>query len=173
VTQPPPDKQSATVRAWRMDTPATRKAHEREWGHGASAGLASWMVNGPYHILWNWWYVGVVSLRDFPGIPPAKKNYDDAEYELSIWSIDSPPGGTITPDIAKLRAGDLTARGSLLHPADLIYQFDGVTDDQAVKICDSVIAAIVDGYSPDSDYREWWKRSLDETVNHFRAGIHT
>lgn len=91
---------------------------------------------------------------------------------MSFWSINSPPGGKVTPDIKRLRAGDLTARGEFLHPADLVFQFHGVTDDQARQICELAVEHIVAGQSCDSDFRAYWERTLTSTVAHYVDGTH-
>lgn len=170
MTQIAPDK-AGFARAWDMMTPESIKAGREEWGHD-QAGIASWMIQGPYHPFWSWWLVGVVHLRDIPGTPAAKRHYPEAEYEFTIWSIKSPPSGEITPDIEKLRAGDLTARDTILHPCDVVFQFHGVTDEQAAEICEVAVNAIVAGQSCDSDFREWWKTSLAATVQHYVLGVH-
>lgn len=158
LTQPSPDLETELVRAWRV-YPIARDvqdaAHVKEWGH-EHTGLTTWLVNGPYHPWWSWWHVSVIHLGDLPGIPPAVLRYPEAEYEFSIYSIDSPPRGLVTPDVGRIRGGDPTARGLFLHPADVEYQFHGVTDAQAVEVCDQAVSAIVTGRSCDRDYRRWW-----------------
>lgn len=161
-----PDLQGV-ARAWRINiTDAARAAHEKEWGN-EETGIAVWMVNGPYHPFWSWWYVGVISLKDLPGVPPAHKQYPEAEYEYSVYSCEG------EPDIAAMESGDLENRGfGFLQPADVIFHFHGVTDDQAEKIAEAAVAAIVGGQSCDSDFREWWKSALATTVEHYVLGTH-
>lgn len=167
MTQPEPDL-GGIARAWRIDaTEAVRKAHVDEWGY-ADSSISTWIVNGPYHPFWSWWHVGVISLKDVPGAPPANKQYPEAEYEFAIYSLQG------TPNVQALRDGDLANRGfeSFLTPADVTFHFDGVTDEQAREICDAAVRAIIAGQSCDSDFRQWWLNSLAETVEHYKAGIH-
>ena len=162
----PPDLQGV-ARAWRLNvSEAVREAHRKEWGHD-DAGIVTWMVNGPYHPFWSWWHVGVISLADIPGVPPANKQYPEAEYEFAVYSCEG------NPNIAAVEAGDLKNRGfKLLQPPDVVFHFHGVTDEQAAEIGESAVKTIVQGQSCDSDFREWWMGSLATTVEHYVLGVH-
>jgi hypothetical protein len=172
VSQPEPDWAGTVARAWRVDvdSPEAIARHEREWGY-APGGVRGYWVNGPYHPFWSWWMVSVTHLRPIPGAPPAHKLYPDAEYEFTIWSVDSPPKGPEF-DISRVITGDMEGRGRILHPADVTFQFHGVTDLQSADICDDAVRAILDGMSCDSDFRQWWLDSLATTVKHYQEGRH-
>lgn len=143
--------------AWKMAVgPDARPEQE--------ANILSYVVNGPYHPHWSWWAVSVIHLRGIPGAQPPHRQYPEAEYELMILSIDpeTPPN----PD--KPFPQDIR----YLEPPDVVCQFHGITDDQAAKVCDSVVRAICAGRSCDSDYRSFWEDAIESTVDHFRPGGH-
>lgn len=158
---------AGVARAWRIsEDPRVQERHIREFGH-EHTGLQTWLINGPYHPFWSWWHVGVISLRDFEGMPPAQKQYPAAEFEFAIYSLDG------TPDIEAIERGDLDNRGfKFLSPPDVVFHFDGVNDRQAVEICDAAVQLIVRGQSCDSDFRRFWDGSLRATVEHYKKGGH-
>jgi hypothetical protein len=150
-----PDFRGVGTQAWRSRLQSDAPEHQ--------AHLAGWVINGPFHPFWSYWVLGVVSLAEMPGVAPPNKVYPEAEYEIMIVSCD-PEHPTPDPD----EAGWVT-----LSPADLVYQFDGVTDEQAIEIAELMVRQIVAGeMSPDSDYRAEWKRRLDTTVEHYKEGKH-
>jgi hypothetical protein len=165
---------TGVARVWRLArNDAMQAAHVKSFGY-ASSSLADWVANGPYHPFWSWWYIGLVHLRDVPGAPPANKQYPEAQYELMFLSLnpDGRNGGKV--DVDKIEAGDI--EGGLpgfLTPPDLVYQFHGVTDEQAIKIVERAVEHIAAGQSCDSDFRSWWRSSLDTTVQHYREGRHS
>ncbi len=134
--------------------------------------LSFWIVRGPFHPLWCWWIVGLVHLRDVPGAPPPRRQFPEAEFEFHIASLDAGPEcDKRWIDIDAVERGEA---GSLpiLDPPDFVYQFAGVTDTQAIEICDAAVRAIVAGCSPDSDFRRWWEAALSGSVDHVREGAH-
>lgn len=153
-----PDLVSEIARAWKFEPDADHPT-----------GLGSYVVNGPYHPLWRWWYVGLVSLRDAPGVPPAKKHFPEAEYEILCLSLDPTDG---PPNLDKLDVGDLSGMPPWLQPPDWVVQFHRVNDEQAVEILDLAAKAIVNGQSCDSDYRSWWQQAIPTTVKHVLGEPH-
>ena len=156
------------ARAWHIrETPEMHAAHKKSFGYEDS-GVDNWVINGPYHPWWSWWYVAVISLRQVEGAPPANKHYPEAEYEFIIISLQKPT------DIEMLEAGKIEEMGGLgfLTPADVVFQFHGLTDEQAKTLCESAVRAIVAGQSCDQDYRSWWETMLARTVDHLKQGIH-
>jgi hypothetical protein len=153
-----PDIVGRGVRAWRLTSTEMTS-------YGA---LARWLVFCSWgHIAWNHWLVSVVHLRplDLPGAKPAVKTYPEAEFEFSIMSID--------PDRSPHPDPDGDGRFGLLVPPDVIHQFHGVSDRDAARITESAVRAIARGaMSPDQDFRGWWHRALDATVEHYRSGKH-
>lgn len=166
---------SGVARVWRIrHQPEMETAHADSWGY-ASSSLADWIVNGPYHPLWSWWYIGLVHLRDVPGAPAARKQYASAEYELMCLSLnpDGEPGRPKVPDLDKLEAGNVIGGlPGFLTPPDWVVQFHGVTDDQAHEVGELVVSAIAQGYSCDSDARSWWMTAIPNTVKHVLGEPH-
>ena len=146
-------------------------AHVSSFGY-ADSGICTYLVNGPYHPFWSWWYVAIVSLAPVDGAPPAKRQYPEAEYELMIMSIDP---SECAPDVAAIERGDLEHRGfeGFLSPPDLVYQFHGITSEQAEQLGDRVALLIANGQSCDVDFRGLWEGALTETVAHIISGAHS
>lgn len=163
------------ARVWRIRHQAEMEtAHADSWGY-VSSSLADYIINGPYHPLWSWWYLGLIHLRPIEGAPPAIKQYPEAEYELMCMSLnpDGEPGRPKVPNLDKIEAGDM--KGGLpgfLTPADFAVQFHGVTDEQAREVAEHAARAIARGVSCDSDFRSWWKRAIPNTVEHVLGEPH-
>jgi hypothetical protein len=145
VTEVTPDKEGH-AKAWSIPLKPQGPAEE--------AFLSCWVVHATWaHAFWS--YYGVV--------PPANKKYPKAEYELVIAAIDP---DTCPPDRDEFIP-------AYLHPIDVVEQFDGVSDRDAVRIVEAAVNAIVAGQiSPDQDYRRIWRELLEGTVAHFKAGGH-
>lgn len=163
------------AKVWKIQkTLEMEKAHEESWGY-ADASLATYLVNGPYHPIWSWWYIGLIHLGDVPGAPPPNKQYPEAEYEIMCLSLNPDPKDNRPkiPNLEKLEAGNIkNGLPGFLTPADWVVQFDGITPEQAMMVGDSVARAISMGHSCDSDFRSWWQQSIRQTVQHFKEGIH-
>ncbi len=154
-----PDLAGPCGRAWKMPNKNELPSHQ--------AHISSWLVNRPgAHPFWQWWVVSMIHLRDLPGVPAAHRHYQDAEFEFTIFSIDPERCPNPQPD-------DPNGYPHLV-PLDVVEQFHGVSDADASRICLSAIQAIVQGIlSPDQDYRQSWKESIRQTVEHFASGRHT
>jgi hypothetical protein len=130
--------------------------------------LGSWLVNVPgAHPFWEYWLVTIVHLRDIPGqSKPATKKYPEAEFEFGIHSID--PAIVPEPDPDNALEGY-----PLLNPPDVIEQFHGISDRDALRVAEGGISAMIHGrISPDQDFRPMWNRLITGTVEHFRSGAH-
>jgi hypothetical protein len=148
------DRIGQAGRAWQL-------ALNSEW----PACLAGWLVDRPgAHPWWHNYIVAVVHLRDVPGVGAAKKQYPEAAYEFQIVTVNPEECPVPDPD---------AGHWPFLIPPDVIHQFHGVKDEDAVRICELAVSAIADGLlSPDSDFRSAWKASLETTVRHFVDGRH-
>lgn len=150
-----PDLKGHGTAAWRVDI--SKPADPAQ-----TATLASWLVTGPFHPLWNYWSISVIHLRDIPGVKPANKQYPEAEYEFMIVSLN--PDRAPHPDRPNETFHHLT-------PIDVAEHFHGLTDDQAKELCELAVRSIVGGLaSPDQDWRAWWKKCIKNTVEHIRTG---
>jgi hypothetical protein len=132
---------------------------------------ASWLIFAPgAHLFWSWHVLMAVALRDVPGLPPAKKRYPAAEYELLVMALnpEAPP-----PDPRRWpRPGEL----SILDPPDVVVQFDEVPggDEGVAQLLELVAQSCTDGrLIPDSDWRSAWERAIPATLQHVREGRHS
>jgi hypothetical protein len=166
-----PDQKGAAAEAWIID--ASR------WPP-APAFLGAWLVKGmtpgeiqihpdlpaitprsAFHAAWDTWMLQVYHLRPVDGLPPAKLHYPTAEFELVTMALD-PSQGPFDPDT-------LPENVPYMTPLDLVKQFDGCTDQQAVRLLGLMVKEICAGrMSPDFDYREAWNRTIDN----YKAGLH-
>lgn len=155
-----PDITGRAARAWKIEIPPDAPT---DW----QASLRTYLVNGEgFHPHWTWWRVGMSHLRDIPGVKPAVKHYAGAEYEFMIAAIDP----SYPPDV---EAKDGGYRIHLLSPIDVVVQFDGLTDDQAARLCMMAATIICRGQaSPDQDYRSWWEMAIRNAVQHELMGGH-
>ena len=135
-------------------------------GNDHPACLAHWLVNVKgAHPFWEHWYVALIHLRDLPGVDPAKKRYPEAEYEFIIASI--------SPEEAPEPDPDQKGSYPLMTPIDVVEQFHGVSDRDAIRIAQAGIQAMMQGrISPDQDFRSMWHGLIWNTIDHFKQGKH-
>jgi hypothetical protein len=154
MTLRPPDKQGSVAAAWRApDSDAPEHA----------AHIASYLVKGPFHTVWNWWMVSAVDLLDRPGVDPPKRQYPEAEYEILVMSVN-PEYGDPDPDAPNTLY--------LLEPADLIFHTHGVSRGVIEEVLGLMVDQIIEGRSPDQDFRRDWESSLTTTIKHYKEGRH-
>lgn len=117
-----------------------------------AACLAGWILYCPgAHLMWSYWYVGLVHLRELPGVQSAHKQYAEAEYETMVFAIN-PDAGDVDPDDGPFPH---------LEPFDHVVQFHGVNDAQAVHVIERMLSLVMSGeISPDQDYRQIWRATL-------------
>lgn len=146
-----PDLVGPNGRAWRS------RVGDRTPDH--SACLAVWVLDRPgAHPAWSTWVVSACHLRPIAGVRPAVLHYPEAEYELQVAAVDPRPD--VGPDEPM----------PFMMLLDLVHQFHGVTDREAVRLVHLYVEAVVSrGASPDSDFRTWWKRTIDAKVEQLRA----
>lgn len=154
----PPQPHDEAWDAAMANLPApAREACEKARAHAKSC----------FHPAWDTWAIQLVHLRDVEGLEPPNLHYPEAEFEIGIIAID-PEQCPIDPDrIATL--GGLR----YLTPFDLVKQFDGCSDRQAIRLAGLMVREICRGAaSPDSDYRASWEKMIEHTVSHYKAGLH-
>lgn len=157
-----PDQKSPYARAWNLDISKVPDSPTK------AAAISSWLVNMPgAHAFWSYWTLNIISLKDLPGVPPAKKHYPEAEYEFMILAID--PERCPTPDPDRI----IVEGYPHLTPIDVIEQFHGISEMDCRRLAEGAIRAILSGQvSPDQDYRSIWKTLIAGTVQHFAEGRH-
>lgn len=152
-----PDKERDGVKLWHTRTDEMGLSREEREIH-----IDSWLLEGPFHPVWNYWVLSAISLVEADGFPPSNKQYPEAEYEIMIVTLD--PEHEPDPE---------SKENHLLTPPDLVYQLDGISRDEVREILGLMVEAILQGKaSPDVDYRQWWVSSLDATVQHYKEGKH-
>lgn len=145
-------------RAWKVTHAGTRPEQ--------AATLRAYIVHAPHgNPLWPWYSIAVYHLREIAGTPAPKLHFKEATHEFLIAAIDPNTYEGVHPDRASTFGH--------LQPLDLVHQ-ESLSDEHAAKILDLVVRHIIEGgASPDQDFREWWKRTIAETADHFRRGIHS
>ncbi len=153
VNVPPPTKQGRFGRAWDRSQFSIEGGDPNDW----MATVASWVISSTcFHPFWDAWNIYAVSLKDIPGVRPAKKHFPEAEWEIGIVSVE--PGTTID-------LGNPKGSVRLLAPVDLVHQVLGISADEVREIVTDMITMIVEkGISPDSDNRQEWKVFIDLRV---------
>lgn len=155
-----PDIEGVAGKAWEVVRPP---GGPPAW----QGGVASWVMNVPgAHPFWSWWTLNAVHLRPIEGVRPAFLRFPEATHEFLICALDPasyPPPVDVEPETCF----------AILQPIDLVHQVSGLDDGQAARVAALMMRAIVDGrMSPDQDYRSAWRRLIDGTAEHLRAGKH-
>ncbi|NUS86000.1 MAG: hypothetical protein HOY75_25575 [Streptomyces sp.] len=149
--------------ARRIDRDAYRASHP--------AGLDSWILTGPrWHPVWYQYNLGVVSLADHPGLPPANRRYPDATHELTVFALN-PEQGPL--DARHLPEGPLP----FLTPVNVVEQIT-TTDQRGRELAALCARAVVDGLlwpetgdAPDR-IRAAWRSSIHQTLDHDHDPTH-
>lgn len=148
-----PDFMSQHIRAWVSKKP----------GDDENKSLISrWFIWYPNsHPLWSWWMWSLITLEDVEGLPPAKKDYPEARYEIMCHALDPGKG---RPDID----GDDPIH--FLQPVDLVKQFTVDTDNEAIVLSSECVREMVWGLGPppDTDYRRSWGERIDQAAYNAR-----
>jgi hypothetical protein len=109
--------------------------------------------------------IACVHLRPIADAPPAFRRFAEASHEILFAAIDPETYPSADPDQWLGGVG-------YLEPLDLVHQVANLTDEQAAGVLNAIVRAIVAGESPDQDFRSHWQRVIEDTADHFRAGIH-
>ena len=159
-----PDFEGRGGEAWKMpaypDDPATI----------SGTALSAWLVRSPGgHPFWDWYYLTGCTLENAEGAPPAKLQYDGAEYEFQIWALNP----DFDHEIVDFLTGDKRFVLHRLEPVNVVTQFDGCGRDGANHVIEAAAKVITEGLmSPDSDFRRQWNDAVKSTADHF-AGKHS
>lgn len=139
---PDPDLRGGAGRAWRVQPKAETPAHV--------ANLAHWVVFAPsYHMIFRWYAISVIHLRDIEGVPPAVKHHADVTHEVVVAVLAEDPDWTDS------------IKTPMATPVNVSQQFVAENDADAVSTVGLLVRAVVDGcLSPDSDYRKLWTKML-------------
>lgn len=151
-------------RAWRIEPPASTPEHQKQ------AGCGQWLVHAPHgHPFWPWYTVQAVHLRPLDGQPPAKVQFPGATHEWLVVALN--PEEPL-PDVTNWGAPG-TPPMRHMEPIDQCVQFIVADDDQARELVELTVKHILlDGVSPDQDFRSYWERAIANTAEHIRLGGH-
>lgn len=149
-------------RAWRGRLQPVGQRGRPDW----DATLEAWLLfcQGA-HACWSYWWLTLIHLRPIPGVKPAYVQSPGNGWELLCGAHD--PASEPDPD-----SPEATVR--LLTPLDWVVQFGSVkTDHDASRVAVACIRAIMSGrVSPDSDFRQYWRRAVPDTAQCFAQGGH-
>jgi hypothetical protein len=159
--QRPADIQGEWASLWRVPLPDPA---DRKVGQDAAVGI--WLLHAPKaHPFWDYYAVFLIHLRPIEGFPDAEKVRPDAEYQVTVYSID--PTDSL-PDMAAMSRGEAPEKIGmhLLQPSDFTAQFQDVGGDHnAYEIADEMCVNVTEGkLSPDQDYRVLWATMLTQKV---------
>lgn len=153
---------------------------------GYAATVCHWLITSDkFHPFWTQWFMGVVRLSEVPNMPPARHQFEGTTHEFLIVSLNPEFGDK---EIMTGMLHDIPAKQwsspqrylqfteskgmPYLEPPDVAIQFEASDDEmrQMAKLCAEAI--VLNGISPDQDYREVWKASLVKTLAHIRGEEH-
>lgn len=128
--------------------------------------VSLWLLRVPgAHAFWQHWFLGVISLKDAPGVPPAHKTSPEMTHELSVYTIN--PESCPHPSPHDFE--EMGIKWPRLTPPDHQVQFQVPSDRQAKKIADMLVKEILDRrLSPDQDYRQLWKDLIESLAKRER-----
>lgn len=116
--------------------------------------LSTWLIEGPFHLMWSQWMCSLVHLRGEHQGKPARLQFPEATHELVILAQhpDHPLTRDSTPD--SLRP---------MTPIDVAQQFRAADDAAALKRIEGLLDMVRNGrLSPDQDFRSVWRQLLTE-----------
>jgi hypothetical protein len=118
--------------------------------NGMGTSLGRYLVCCPgLHAAWEYWLIGVVHLRDEPGLPPADNHHS---HELMVAAIE--PRDGIDPDVRETL--------KIMQPLDVVHQFTVGSDAIAVGLLDELVRMVCRfELHPDSDFRSTWPGAVD------------
>jgi len=132
------------------------------------AALAAWLIDAPGQSpAWRHYLVSIIHLRPIAGVPPAYIGMPGATHELLLCALD-PHHRPNVDDPESLAP---------LLPVNAECQFAVDTDEQAIRLGELVVKAIVDGVYPaeppfPQQGRGAWQQIVSETAEHLRTGGH-
>lgn len=142
-----PTLQGRLGKAWLVDmVEANRRRGFADNDPKVSVTLPGWVVSAPYaHPVWSHYWISCISLRDVPGLPPAKINLAGATHEVFVFALNPRKEVMVNeyPDP--------------LMPANFIGQFVEESDASASARVQQAVQDVIDGtLNPDTDFLWMW-----------------
>lgn len=124
-----------------------------------AAWVGGWTLFAPsYHLMWYWYMIGLVALRDVPGVDKAKKVSENMTHELMIFALD--------PMVDRRVQVNKRQDFYRLEPVNVVAQFEAKSDAEAREKVETLLKMIGRGhFSPDSDFRSHWRLALSKPLN--------
>lgn len=113
------------------------------------------------HPAWEYWVVGLIHLRDEPGVAPSLKLYPEATHEILAVALDP---------AAPLPSLEDFDGYKYLTPIDQSVQFHVPTDAHAAHVFMRMLELCCEGFmSPDSDCQSTWASQSGHLAAHQRG----
>ncbi len=143
----------------------------------AVASLAQFIVPAgklwPGFPIYRAWFVGVISLADFPGVPPAQKDAPEMTHEIMVTATDPNCGYDPDPEMPETWHN---FTGKVAQQFNLGEMAPAEADAAAVNIAQKCAQAVTDGILPivdvGDDGRATWAEVIANTVVHILTGGH-
>ncbi len=95
-----------------------------------TAMIEAWIVHQDgWSPCWSHYFATIGHLRNEPGMARADKRFPQATHEFRVDAMDS----------AREPKADDPKTWCLLSPANVIWQFDSATDEQAAEVCKKLV----------------------------------
>lgn len=130
-----------------------------------AAGVANWFLDCPDQSpAWQHYRLGIVHLRQLPGVEPANLTVPGATHEVLLFALD-PDAGPRPDDVESWRT---------LRPINLAEQVCLPDDEAAVQLLRRAVEDVVDGRlwaePPLSGQVEPWRTTLTGAALRLRGG---
>lgn len=114
------------------------------------------------HPIWHDYMMTLIHLRPVEGYPPAVLANSNCTHELMCYALD--------PNYDNQPTGPHEQR--FLTPPNLVYQFEGLTDEQALEVFSAYLKCMARRTcSPDTDWRSVQRALLRGITNEVLKGI--
>lgn len=136
------------------------------------ATVAMWLITAPpYFEMWSQYVLGVISLAEFPGVMPAKRDNAEQTHELFV--------GTLNPDAAAQSVTSIIETGvaPIMTPINVAERFTVASDEHAAELGWLHVWAVLNGFLNPEPFglemlvRAQWRHSIRQSVDHL-AGRH-
>jgi len=140
--------------------------------------VCQWLLTAPMaHPAWTQYLMPVVRLRDTPGFPPPKRQFDGATHELLVVALN-PDEGPYTPEnMRRFYEGPQAGRLPYLTPVNIAHQIEGSDEEARMLALYSAWGVTAGALNPETSdapslIRSDWKGALVKTLAHIRGEAH-
>lgn len=136
--------------------------------------VCTYLITAPgWTPAWDQYVLSVITLADFPGLPPATRQFMDATHELLVMALN--PDEKQTVETMRQHAYD--GKLPYLQPVNVAEQFIA-TDDEMGRLAWLLSHAVVNGALPPEpvlgyeSHRHQWLTVATKTLAHLRGEPH-